>query len=43
MVATTINFAATTGRLDNEIRPVNKEQGGDLSDGEGDSEEERNE
>lgn len=43
MVAATIKFAATTGRLDNEIRPVDEEQGGDLLDGEGESEEEGNE
>lgn len=35
MVAATINFAAETGRLDNEIRPVNEEQEGDLLDGVG--------
>ena len=43
MVAATINFAARTGRLDNEIRPVNQEQEGDLLDGEGEEGEEGNE
>lgn len=43
MVAVTIKFAAKTRRLDNKIRPVNKEQGRYLLDEEGESEEEENE
>ena len=39
IVAATINFAATTGRLDNEIMPYNEEHEGDISDGEGESKE----
>lgn len=40
MVAATINFAVKTGRLDNEISPVNEVQAGDGVDREAESEEE---
>ena len=43
MVAATINFAAETGRLDTEMRPVDEEQERDLLDGEGESGAEGNE
>lgn len=39
LVAATINFAVTTGRLDNETTPDTGEQERDISDEEGESEE----